>query len=62
MPCPPGFYCDMEGTINPMMCPENHYCPMETAEPNMCPDGTFSSWTGSANSADCQEIVSSEEE
>lgn len=35
---------------------------METAEPNMCPDGTFSSWTGSANSADCQEIVSSEEE
>lgn len=40
--CPPGFYCNVaDGTEEPLECPNGHYCPRGTGEPNMCPIGTY---------------------
>ena len=40
--CPPGSYCnDPDGTYSPEDCPTQHYCPAGTADPPVCPDGTY---------------------
>lgn len=35
IPCPPGFYCQ-ESTIQPEICPKNHYCPERSEAPIQC--------------------------
>lgn len=46
--CPPGYYCPLEKTVNPIVCPEGYYCPIGSSyyellcdEGYMCPKGSY---------------------
>lgn len=46
LPCQQGFYCPNGSVIaNQVKCPAGSYCPQASAEPLLCPVGTFSNQT-----------------
>lgn len=56
--CTAGYYClvapgDVVGIINPVKCPDGHYCPEGTAnyEIYRCPIGTWHDDTATAGNA-----------
>ena len=55
--CDAGFYCP-GGNIyrNPanFVCLSGHYCPVGSAAPTGCPNGTFTNMTGNTQLANCQ--------
>jgi hypothetical protein len=43
--CPAGYYClagtGSLGPVQPIICPEGHYCPEGAKLPTVCPDGVY---------------------
>lgn len=39
------------------VCPEGHYCPAQTQNPEACPAGTFNNRTGLLAEAECQDCL-----
>ena len=37
--CPRGHSCTSESTVDPVVCPEGHYCKGSDASPTACPAG-----------------------
>ena len=54
-PCPPGYYCGVEGTILTTMdlCETGGYCPERSAAPTVCARGTYNAERGSTSRGDC---------
>ncbi|CDJ28973.1 uncharacterized protein EMH_0002640 [Eimeria mitis] len=58
--CFAGFYCK-GGSTTPTpkdkthgdICPKHSYCPIGSAEPTECPDGTYNPYTGMSKCPDC---------
>jgi hypothetical protein len=51
--CPQGYYCANQSMTTFDNCPAGYYCPAGTAQPNMCPRGTFSSAVTLINQIQC---------
>ncbi|KAL2085398.1 hypothetical protein ACEWY4_018718 [Coilia grayii] len=53
--CPPGFYCQGEGLVQPEMCPPGHFCPPGTslAQQYPCPPGTLLPQHGATSPEEC---------
>ena len=54
--CSPRYYCRRNATTgtpnqgeDANICPQGHYCPAGTGEPEKCPAGTFTNQTGKPN-------------
>ncbi|XP_028816958.1 zonadhesin [Denticeps clupeoides] len=54
--CPAGFVCQGQGTVQPKLCPQGHYCPSATSVPTQypCPAGTLRHLPGASSPLDCQ--------
>eukprot|EP01022_Parablepharisma_sp_SALTPOND_P016781 TRINITY_DN2541_c0_g1_i1.p1 TRINITY_DN2541_c0_g1~~TRINITY_DN2541_c0_g1_i1.p1 ORF type:complete len:3538 (+),score=416.51 TRINITY_DN2541_c0_g1_i1:4982-15595(+) len=55
VPCPPGYYCDKEGTSNitENTCKGGEYCPGGTAYPLVCPEGYYCNNVTAYDKAKC---------
>ncbi|MED6232417.1 hypothetical protein ATANTOWER_029578, partial [Ataeniobius toweri] len=53
--CIPGYYCQDEGTLQPVLCPVGHYCPAGQilGQEFPCPPGTVQSRLGASNPNAC---------
>ncbi|XP_038155551.1 uncharacterized protein LOC119792815 [Cyprinodon tularosa] len=53
--CTPGYYCQDEGTVQPVRCPVGHYCPAGQilAQEYPCPPGTVQSRLGASSPDAC---------
>ena len=54
--CDPGFYCPGgQDTRDPSLfvCTTGHYCEVGSANPEPCPNGTYSNTTGNVELANC---------
>eukprot|EP00966_Prymnesium_polylepis_P050224 1162839-Prymnesium_polylepis.1 len=52
-PCPSGWYCPTEATVQPVACPPGSYCPNASSTPMPCKEGSFSSATNLESAAQC---------
>ena len=58
--CAAGYFCKQYANISAPdqgadanICPEGHYCPEGTADPQPCPKGTYNNGTGLEADTDC---------
>ena len=58
--CQEGYYCRRFANIaaptlgiDAAICPEGHFCPLGTADPEPCPQGTYNNFTGLEEMLDC---------
>ncbi|XP_068174065.1 zonadhesin-like [Antennarius striatus] len=53
--CTPGHYCEVEGTVQPALCPVGYYCPpgLTLGREFPCPSGTVQSQLGTSSVDAC---------
>lgn len=50
IPCPAGYYCVNDKSLDPERCPHGYYCPQRTGfNWRSCPKGTYDDRGGLAN-------------
>lgn len=50
IPCPAGYYCVNDKSLDPERCPNGYYCPIRTGfNWRSCPKGTYDDRGGLAN-------------
>ena len=47
------FFCAIEATVQPRLCPEGRFCPQGTATPLLCEAGTFGNVAGLSSAEQC---------
>jgi len=53
--CPSGYYCPTPGAVaTPTICPLGKFCPEGSAEPQLCPIGTYNDVEGATDSRECK--------
>ncbi|KAK3560704.1 hypothetical protein QTP86_014744, partial [Hemibagrus guttatus] len=54
-PCPAGYFCQGDGVVVPVACPQGFYCPLGTVIGTEfpCPQGTVQPLSGSSTKEDC---------
>lgn len=50
---PQGYYCNGTGTVDQIICPRGHYCPLGSEQPTPCPRGTQLNTEGRSAEAEC---------
>lgn len=48
-----GYYCNGTGTVDQIICPRGHYCPLGSEQPTPCPRGTQLNTEGRSAEAEC---------
>ena len=57
MACPQSYYCGLEGSVDPVICPSGSYCPARSVTPTPCPDGTYNPLEGLSKDSECAQCT-----